>query len=629
MSALIFTATIFGGCQNASQRTMGLNSSGSTPQLPGGSHNSGSGYAPTTGPSSGTPSAPQSTTQTSGGVDGSGGDTFKSSEDQVRKTLSRVKDNMRVVFFRIEYFWKDTHEFELPPGRRDSMSPSPGIHIELIFPKLKEGLHTHESFEQTIDRLRFYFVDHGCHAKPVDPNVPKKNNPGEGSKNIDDDVVIDKEAAAKPDGEICLNMTGLRQVAPEALEIELNALVFHEIAHVRGLNTDRKIEEQQAVQLQTWFVENQHTFLRQDYDQECNCYKEKAFEDLQNKFIPLHLKTSAIILAAYRRDFQTNEVCQAYEATKFADLDILGEISPLGVSDSKPGLKITLPPSAKEFSDSDIFHTTVDSDWKVIESFCSLTGSTGAIDQYVHDLQGFEERVLTRALEVDKKLHEMESRIAVFRHNGSGPKLGYETILAIYRMQALAELTYFEDAKTRNWSDFPKTNLSDVTCDVRNTKAISPLRLHLITVEQQPSIKDFGAHYGAKPTIAMASFQLPFYNGETETFHLFFSQSPEGKVDIHNTPSHLLRIDMKPEYDLNDKGNVNSGLTTSHEINFVDDGFEGVAVLQTAELNYFKFTVQFHRQSANRSELLTTDQYEIRCSLFPLNETEFKQHPLL
>ncbi len=176
-----------------------------------------------------------------GGIDSSGGDTLKSTKEDVNKALKDIKTKLifakkRLSLSLSEYDYnneKDRNFFE-----KEFKSDDMLLMIRFISQN-KVDFNTEVSKEmRSIDIRAINFENVKFIIKENDYCVGDNQH---------------KAASAKgniKDGEICLSVPAFMKVAPEALTSQVITLALHEVAHLYGFN------EEEAVRIQKFLLIN-------------------------------------------------------------------------------------------------------------------------------------------------------------------------------------------------------------------------------------------------------------------------------------------------------------------------------------------------------------------------------------
>lgn len=162
--------------------------------------------------------------QAHGGIDSSGGDLVKSSDEQFEIALDNSLDNVRTAYWRLSEILIERSanceqcEIGLIPVADERFGGGVvWLNVEIDEPPIRFkdllSVENRKKVQETINKIKIEVNESAC-----------SSNEGH------------RDAAASSNGEICLNRVAIKKLAPESLELNLTALLAHEVGHVLGLN---------------------------------------------------------------------------------------------------------------------------------------------------------------------------------------------------------------------------------------------------------------------------------------------------------------------------------------------------------------------------------------------------------
>lgn len=219
-----------------------------------------------------------------GGIDSSGGDTLKSTKEQVSEALKDITSKLIIAKKRLslslsQYDVKDKSDNEL--FKKEYNSDDLALMTRFILKnKIDLTKVTADSKERRIDIRDIDFKNVIINIKEDDYCIGDKQHKAASATGTIDG------------GEICLSAKAFMTVAPEALQSQVITLALHEVAHLYGFNED------EASRIQKFLLENMFTHTPTD----------ASIKRLETNLETLYYATTALLSSVARFDSDV-EVC--------------------------------------------------------------------------------------------------------------------------------------------------------------------------------------------------------------------------------------------------------------------------------------------------------------------------------
>lgn len=183
----------------------------------------------------------QSKSGVTGGLDGSGGDVPRSSIEQVNNAFKTLRPRLNYLFMRSPDFVTGLGQTLASPANNQTLfSRAVDRSAVLVLAQMLKG---NEKLPGAIDLVKSPSLEFS-----YPETEPCKESP---------ESLTEKDAVVTGT-KICVNIKSLRRLPPESLELEVTALMVHELAHVYGFS------EEQANALQALVKANPRIFLESE-----------------------------------------------------------------------------------------------------------------------------------------------------------------------------------------------------------------------------------------------------------------------------------------------------------------------------------------------------------------------------